>query len=130
MPTTFKAGVADRDAIHIDELELSVRVGVPDDERMQPQRLTVSVTMWPRSGFDHLDDQLAKTVNYAAVCREVKELVAHRTDKLIETLAAAIASHLLTTFPLDRIQIELRKFILPDVNYVAVILSRERRQTS
>jgi dihydroneopterin aldolase len=56
----------------------------------------------------------------------MKHLVAGRADKLIETLAAAIAAHLLAAFPIVRVRVELRKFILPDVKYVAVIVTRER----
>lgn len=114
------------DTIHIEELELSARIGVPEEERAKPQRLTVSITMWPSSDFDQLRDELAKTVNYAAVCGEVKRLVANRTDKLIETMAAAIVSRLLMVFPLARVRVELRKFILPDVKFVAVTLTRDR----
>ena len=45
---------------------------------------------------------------------------------MIETLAEAIAAHLLAAFPLVRVRLELRKFILPEVKYVAVRLTRER----
>ena len=111
--------------IHIEELELAVRIGVPDEEREQPQRLTVSMTLWPRGSFERLDDQLERTVNYAAVCGEVKEFVSGRNDKLIETLAEAIAGRLLSSFELLRVRVEVRKFILPDVKHVAVIVERE-----
>ena len=36
---------AERDAIHIEQLELFARIGVTDDERERPQRLTVSITV-------------------------------------------------------------------------------------
>ena len=114
------------DEIHVRELELSARIGVPDEERATPQRLTVSIVMWPRVGFQAMADDLTHTVNYAAVCREVKELVAEQRDRLIETLAEAIAAQLLASFPLARVKIELRKFILPDVKHVAVVIVRER----
>ena len=114
------------DAIHIQELELSVCVGVPEEERAKPQRLIVSITLWPKAGFHEMENQIEKTVNYADVCREVKEFADRRSDKLIETLGDAIALHLLGVFPLRRVHLELRKFILPDVNYVAVSLTRER----
>src|SRR6188472_1067221 len=90
------------DRIHIQELELMVRVGVPDDERAQPQRLTVSITMWPLARFDLLGDQLAKTVDYAAVCERVKGFAPNPAHKLIESLAAGIATDLLATFPIAR----------------------------
>src|SRR4051812_6268382 len=117
---------ATEDLIHIHELELMARVGVPDEERAARQRLTVSLTLWPLTGFAHADDQIERTVNYAAVCDAVKNVVAGRTDKLIETLAEAIASQLLASFPVTRVRLELRKFVLPDTAYVAVALERER----
>jgi dihydroneopterin aldolase len=39
------------DEIHVRELELSAHIGVPDEERATPQRLTVSIVMWPIVGF-------------------------------------------------------------------------------
>src|SRR4051794_16724114 len=110
------------DRIHIQELELVAPVGVLDEERARPQRLTVSLTLWPQTSFDKMQDQIELTVDYAAVCDAVKELVAKRTDKLIETLVDAIASHVLRAFPLAEIRVELRKFILPDVQYVAALV--------
>lgn len=112
------------DCIHIRELELLARVGVPEQERAQPQRLTASITLWPTAGLEQLADQIDRTVDYAAVAQGVAVFAAKRGDHLIETLAAEIASDLLATFPLKRVRIELRKFILPNTKYVAVILTR------
>ena len=114
------------DVIHIEELELSVRIGVPDAERAKPQRLTVSITMWPADSFRELGDRLEQTIDYAAVCRAVENFAASRADKLIETLADEIARHLLQSFPLRKVRLELRKFILPQVKYVSVSLLREK----
>jgi dihydroneopterin aldolase len=114
------------DAIHIEDLELSVRVGVSEEERSQPQRLVVSIVLWPVGSFAHLQDQIVNTVDYAIVCQEITSLAARRSDKLIETLAEAIAFHLLAEHPIARVRIELRKFILPGVKHVAVVLTRER----
>jgi sigma-54-like protein len=33
--------------IHIEQLEIHVRVGVADSERAQPQRLILNATFWP-----------------------------------------------------------------------------------
>ncbi|MBA2242330.1 MAG: dihydroneopterin aldolase [Chthoniobacterales bacterium] len=112
------------DAIHIQELELAARVGVPEEERAKPQRLTLSLTVWPIAGFHELQDELAKTVNYSGVCREIKKLVSGRTDRLIETLAEEIAVDLLRSFPIAKVRLELRKFVLADAKYVAVKITR------
>jgi FolB domain-containing protein len=114
------------DSIHIEQLELSVRVGVGEEERAKFQRVNISITLWPDNMLRDLDDDLARTVNYSAVCKKVKQFVEGRRDKLIETLADAIAAHLLRAFPIERVEIELRKFVLPDVQFVSVRLTRTR----
>ena len=114
------------DRVHIEQLEVFARIGVPDDERSVPQRLTFSITLSPMRDASQLDDQIAKTVNYAAVCAETKKFVRDRSDRLIETLADALAKHLLEVFEIRRITIELRKFILPDVEFVSVTVTRQQ----
>ena len=112
--------------IHISQLELMGSIGVPDEERANPQRLTISLTLWPlRSGAD-MEDDIKQTVNYAAVCAETQKFAAARRDRLIETLADALALHLLEVFPIRRITIELRKFILPEVEFISVTVTRDR----
>ena len=83
----------DSDQIHIEGLEILARVGVSDEERASPQRLIFNITYWPTQHPAKLDDDIARTVNYAGVCAEAKNFVEARTDRLIETLADALASH-------------------------------------
>jgi phosphoglycolate phosphatase len=112
------------DEIRIEALELMARVGVPDLERAEPQRITVSITLQPPQQFGSLDDDLARTIDYALVCEDLGRFVAGRQDKLIETLAHEMAEHLLWRFGLVRVEVELRKFVLPETRYVAVRVVR------
>ena len=114
------------DPIHIEQLEVFAHIGVPDDERAQPQRLTISITIWPARHGPELGDDIGRTVDYAAVCAETKKFVHTRSYRLIETLADALAKHLLEKFEIRRITIELRKFILPDIQFVSVTVTRDR----
>jgi dihydroneopterin aldolase len=114
------------DAIRIEQLEVFACIGVPDEERSQSQRLTISITFWPKRHGPELGDDIGRTVNYAAVCAETKKFMQSRSDRLIETLADALANHLLDRFEIRRITIELRKFILPDVQFVSVTVTRDR----
>ncbi len=100
---------------------------MPDAERAQPQRLTASLVLEPKDEFRNLADDLGRTINYAAVCAEVQAFVSSRQDKLLETLANVIAEHLLKKFALRRVELELRKFILPETRFVAVRILREKR---
>jgi dihydroneopterin aldolase len=114
------------DTIHIEQLEMFAHVGVPDDERNAPQRITVTVTAWPNASLHGLGDDINRAVNYSAIARAVRDIVPQRRDKLIETLAEAVAAQLLKVFPIRRVRIELRKFVLPDAAHVSVTLTRER----
>jgi FolB domain-containing protein len=116
----------DGDMVRIEGLELLAQIGVPEDERSQPQRLTLNISFWPIKSGPELNDDITHAVNYATVCSEVTSLVSGRRDRLIETLAEATASHLLETFEIRRVTIELRKYILPEVEFVSVTLTRER----
>jgi len=112
------------DRIHIEELEVSTQIGVPEEERAAPQRLTVSISFWPYHGARDLADKLERTVNYSAVADEAKNFVRNQSANLIETLADRLAMHLLKTFRMQKVTIELRKFPLEDAKYVSVTVTR------
>ena len=112
------------DRIHIEQLEISARVGVREKERAAPQRLTASITLWPQRQAEELHDHIAKTVNYSEVCEETKKFVRDHTVKLIETLAGELATHLLQRFAIAKLVVELRKFVVPDAKYVSVTVTR------
>jgi dihydroneopterin aldolase len=114
------------DQIHIERLEVFAHIGVPDEERSQTQRLAISLTVWPVRQCAELGDDIGRAVDYAAICAETKNFVQARADRLIETLADALANHLLEVFEIRRITIELRKFILSEVEFVSVTVTRER----
>jgi dihydroneopterin aldolase len=114
------------DCIRIESLELTSRIGVPEEERAQEQRLTVSLVLEPTRDFRALDDRLENTVDYFAICEAVKALSLARPRLLLETLAGDIAQELLARFPLRAVDVDLHKYILPDTAYVAVQIRRER----
>ena len=118
------------DEIHVANLALNVRVGVSDEEQAQAQRLTVSLTLRPARGFGGLEDRIENTVNYAAVCAAVRALAATHPRRLIETLALDVADEILARFAVASVDVELRKYILSDTDYVAVRLSRQRSPDS
>jgi dihydroneopterin aldolase/2-amino-4-hydroxy-6-hydroxymethyldihydropteridine diphosphokinase len=112
------------DRIHIEQLKIVARVGVSESERARSQRVAVSITIWPRFQADDLGDDVTKTVDYSKLCQEAKKFVQGRADKLIETLADALAEHLLRKFAIRRVTVELRKFVLKGADYVSVTVNR------
>jgi dihydroneopterin aldolase len=112
------------DEIHIEQLEVFTRIGVPEEERTNPQRLTVSISFWPYKNTRDLDDNIQQAVNYSAVAEEAKNFVRDQSLNLIETLADRLAMHLLKTFPIQKATIEVRKFPLSDAKCVSATVTR------
>ncbi|MEO7100912.1 MAG: dihydroneopterin aldolase [Luteolibacter sp.] len=114
------------DTIEIRRLRVSTHIGVPDDERAEPQNLLITIRMIPVQGFDGLADEISRTIDYYQVSQEIETLAADRPRRLIETLATDIADHLLGNHPLDRVTITIEKHILPNTECVAVHIERAR----
>ena len=112
------------DEIHIEQLEVFTRVGVPEEERAKPQKLTVSISFWSYKQTNDFADRIERTVNYSTVAEETKNFLRDQSVSLIETLAERLASHLLKSFPIQKLTIELRKFALQDAKYVSVTVTR------
>ena len=108
------------DRIHIEQLEIDGNVGVPDFERATPQRLLINITLTPATAFRELGEQIERTIDYVAVCDAVTAFVRGRSFKLIETLADETASLIKREFGAQRVEVEVRKFILPQTAHVAV----------
>ena len=112
------------DEVRIEQLEVFTVIGVLEHERKGLQRLMVSISFWPYAHAHDLADNIEKAVNYSAVAEETKRFAREQAVNLIETLADRLASHLLKTFPIQKVTIELRKFALQDAKYVSVTVTR------
>ena len=113
-------------SIIISGLELSSHIGVPDSERLEAQRLTLNLELVPVREMKALGDALENTVDYFALTRRVRLLAAARPRKLIETLAEEICTCVLSEFTVRSVSLELRKYILPDTEYVAIRMQHVR----
>ena len=112
------------DRVHLEQLDLDARIGVTADERVKPQRLVLNITVWPKSRFDSLKDDINKATNYVELCRSARELVESREWNLIETVASQLAAQLLATFDVTTVEVEVRKFVLPKTKYVSASARR------
>ena len=115
---------ASANEVHIEQLEVFTVIGVLEHERKGLQRLTVSISFRPYEQAQDLADNIEKAVNYSAVAEETKRFAREQAVNLIETLADGLAAHLLATFPIQKVTIELRKFALPDAKYVSTTVTR------
>lgn len=106
--------------IRITELEVFYRVGVPDEERAQPQRLLVTVDMRVNAPRAAATDDLAGTIDYFAVSQALLSFGEGRSWKLLERLAAELAEFVLATCRPETVFVEIKKFIIPEARHIAV----------
>ncbi len=113
-----------RETIRITALGVLAHIGVPDEERAVEQRLEVDLELVTGRSFEKAGDDIAGTVDYAAVAAMSRAVAAERPRALIETLAADLSRTLLAAHALESITVTVRKFILPDCGPVAVTMHR------
>ena len=122
--TEFNAAA---DRLHLEQLEIDVRIGVTAEERTKPQRIVLNLTIWPNAAFEQLRDDIARTINYVDLCRAAREFAQSREWKLIETLASDLGSELNQRFSLAAVEIEVRKFVLPNTAFVSATTRKLNR---
>ena len=118
--------MADFHQIEIRRLRVVTSIGVPDEERAEPQELRVSVVISVVTPFLEMNDDLEKTLDYAALAAGIQSLAAAWPRRLIETLASDVAAYVLASPAAAAVEVTVEKFILPDTDCVTVRLHRER----
>jgi len=117
------------DRITIHRLRVPCHIGVPDEERAQLQILEISLSFKAETVAQAAAaDDLHLTTNYFEVSTRIKEIARSRPRRLIETLAEEIAETIMQDFSLPSVEIEIRKFILPDAEAVCLSIKRKRKK--
>ena len=112
------------DVIIIEALEVFYHVGVPDEERSQPQRLLLSLQIEHDFSAAIAADDVSLTIDYDALSRRLRSFGEERQWRLIETLASDIAAMVLNEFQARRVEVTVKKFVIPQTEYVAVRVAR------
>ncbi len=115
------------DRIRITGLELMCHIGVPEEERRQPQRLTANIELTAPAPFATLEEELSRTIDYDALSRRLTELAeGDRNMRLIETLADRLARCCVEEFGAPAAQVEIVKYILPNAASTSVVTTAQR----
>ena len=103
------------------DLKLSCHLGVPDAERRKPQTiLCTAVFPVPSLSRAAAGDDLKKTVDYHALSKLLRSEARRLPRKLLERLAVDLARVACRRFALPWIEIELKKFILPETRHISL----------
>ena len=103
------------------DLKLLCRVGVPDQERAKPQKLLCTVTVpVPDLKKAAQTDNIQHTLNYFNLSQLLRKTAQAKERKLIETLASDLAAVTFQHFPSPWIEIEIKKFIIPETRHISI----------
>jgi FolB domain-containing protein len=105
--------------ITIADLEVYYCVGVPDEERAQPQRLLLTVELFFDYSGAAAGDRLIRTIDYFTVSQRLLNFGEGRSWKLIEKVAVNVAEMVLAEFKPEAVMVEVKKFALPQARYVS-----------
>ncbi len=117
------------DRIVIDGIDVYAHHGVHPAERELGQRFVVDVHLWADLEPAARSDSLRQALDYTAVHRRVREVVAGTSFHLLEALAWRLCQALLAEFPLERVAVTVQKPNPPIPNFlgrVSVTLERDR----
>jgi dihydroneopterin aldolase len=114
--------------ITVTDLEVFYCVGVTDEERAKPQRLLITVDMAFDFSTAATSDRIEKTINYQRVADEVLKYGEGRNWKLIEKLASNLADYVLAEHHPEAVQVEVKKFVVPQARHVSVSVTKTRQR--
>ena len=102
------------------DLELLCHIGVPKEERAHPQKLLCTATVpVPNLKKAAQTGNIQHTLNYFNLSQLLRKTAQAKERKLIETLAHDLAQAAFTHFPIPWIDLELKKFILPETRHIS-----------
>jgi dihydroneopterin aldolase len=104
-------------------VKLHPRIGVSPEERSKPQECDADLTIWGDFEAAAATDSIDKSVDYCRVLDETRAVVEAQEYVLVETLAYRIARTLLQKFPVNRINVRIRKrpaILIDKIEFVEV----------
>ncbi|HYY04842.1 MAG TPA: dihydroneopterin aldolase [Gaiellaceae bacterium] len=114
--------------VELRALRVFGRHGVTDEERERGQDFLYDVRLDVPDGA--LSDRIEDAVDYRDVARTVREVSDARQFALLETLAAAVADAIVERFPIERVNVRVRKpNVRPaelEVEWTAATVERSR----
>jgi 7,8-dihydroneopterin aldolase/epimerase/oxygenase len=118
------------DRIQLQAMEFEGRHGVGDEERSEPQLIEVDVEMRLDLRAAGTADDLDQTVDYGAAFERCRLIVEARSFHLLEGIAEAVASDLLSQFGrVESVLVRVRKPGVPIdgvLEYAGVEIERSR----
>jgi dihydroneopterin aldolase len=103
------AAKSPQDRLALIKIRLQPRIGVTPGERRIPQPCTADIIVWGDFEAAAATDALPAALDYTAILARVFEVAHMREYNLVETLAYKLARGVLEAFPVQRVNVKVRK---------------------
>ena len=117
------------DAIIVRDLLASAHIGVPEEERAQPQNVLISFEVSLDLALAAETDELEHTLDYGTLVGQVAGVAGERPVKLLEHLAHRVATFLLGLPGVQQVSVEVAKEVAPIPQTVGRVSMRLVRGT-
>jgi len=117
------------DSIIIKGIRFHGHHGVPEAERQVGGHYEIDATLHCSLVSAGRTDALEDTIDYASVVNLIVDIGTQQSFQLIEALAETITSEILKQFPIDTVQLTVKKLHPPieqPITYFAVEISRSK----
>jgi len=114
------------DTIFIENLRLDCVIGVTEEERRQPQKVLVDVSLVLDLSRAARSRRIEDTVDYREAKRQFSQFVSTGEFILLESLAEGIASLALERFKVERVVVRVRKEKYSVEPSIGVEIERDR----
>lgn len=113
------------DLIMLEKIQLSSVIGVNEWERRAPKKLSLDLVLAVNTAAAAQTDDLADTIDYAAVMAQVVAFAAESEFQLLEALAGGIADLVLAEHNVPWVRLALSKpGVMSGVESIALVIER------
>lgn len=113
------------DIIYINDLRIDTTIGVYAWEQAITQKLSIDIEIAANFSAAADSDDIADTLNYAALAASLEQFIGSQKFKLLETLAQATANFIQQQFNPAWLRLKINKSgAVPNARQVGVIIER------
>jgi dihydroneopterin aldolase len=115
------------DSIELKNIRALGHYGVTEQERSKPQLLMIDIAIDLDLSKAASTDALADTLDYSQLHKQVLEIVANKSFKLLESLAQSIIDYIFADLQVETVSVRIAKPEKLESATPAVILRRARQ---
>lgn len=97
------------DKVYIEGLTIQTTIGFYQWEKEIKQTLVIDLAMGWNTALAAENDELSKTLDYAAISEEIANFANENPVDLIETLAERLASYLMSSYQIPWLKLKVAK---------------------